>query len=208
MRTKSSVIFDWGGVLMRTEDYTPRHNWDQRLGLPLGTVESIVHGVKAWQQAQLGKLDLDMYWMEVGTKLGLNANQLVELRQDFYRGDRLDGNLVTLIHRLRKRSFSVGLLSNNTYELKGELAKAGLYDLFDAVVISAEIGVMKPAPAAYYAILERLNTAPQEAIFIDDSPVNVAAAQVIGMEAILFTPSLELETILSKRLDGYVNNKT
>lgn len=193
---------------MRTEDYTPRHNWDQRLGLPLGTVESIVHGVKAWQQAQLGKLDLDMYWMEVGTKLGLNANQLVELRQDFYRGDRLDGNLVTLIHRLRKRSFSVGLLSNNTYELKGELAKAGLYDLFDAVVISAEIGVMKPAPAAYYAILERLNTAPQEAIFIDDSPVNVAAAQVIGMEAILFTPSLELETILSKRLDGYVNNKT
>jgi HAD superfamily hydrolase (TIGR01509 family) len=209
MRMRTAVIFDWGGVLMRTEDYTPRHNWDRRLGLPAGTVESVVHGIGAWQQAQQGKLSPDAYWAAVGAELKLEADQLNELRQDFYCGDRLNENLVTLIRRLRRGDdIAIGLLSNNIADLREELIQTGLNALFDAVVISAEIGVMKPAPAAYDAILGRLNLSPHEALLVDDSPANVAGAQAIGMKAVLFTPTLELETILSKWLDQHADNKT
>jgi len=203
-----AVIFDWGGVLMRTEDYTPRHNWDRRLGLPAGTIESVVHGIRAWQQAQQGKLSPDAYWAAVGAELKLEADQLNKLRQDFYRGDRLNENLVALIRRLRGDNVAVGLLSNNIADLRKELIQTGLDALFDTVVISAEIGAMKPAPAAYYTVLERLNLSPHEALLVDDSPANVAGAQAVGMKAVLFTPTLELETILSKWLDQYAGNKT
>ncbi len=208
MRMRVAVIFDWGGVLMRTEDYTPRHNWDRRLGLPAGTIESVVHGIRAWQQAQQGKLSPDAYWAAVGAELKLEADQLNKLRQDFYRGDRLNENLVALIRRLRGDNVAVGLLSNNIADLRKELIQTGLDALFDTVVISAEIGAMKPAPAAYYTVLERLNLSPHEALLVDDSPANVAGAQAVGMKAVLFTPTLELETILSKWLDQYAGNKT
>lgn len=60
---KRSIIFDFGGVLMRTIDYTPRHKWDDRLGLPHGSVEKVVHGSESWRQAQVGQMELQGYWV-------------------------------------------------------------------------------------------------------------------------------------------------
>jgi putative hydrolase of the HAD superfamily len=94
----------------------------------------------------------------------------------------------------------VGLLSNNTLDLYDALAAFELDQLFDAVVISAEIGLMKPDPAAYQAVLERLGVAPQQAIFVDDFPANVDGARAVGMEAVRFTPDLDLAAVLDSWL--------
>jgi hypothetical protein len=64
-----ALIFDWGGVIMYTGDYGPRHAWDRRLGLQEGTVESVVHGIPAWREAQLGQVTLDAYWQAVRVEL-------------------------------------------------------------------------------------------------------------------------------------------
>ncbi|HQE19115.1 MAG TPA: hypothetical protein PK607_11460, partial [Aggregatilineales bacterium] len=64
---------------MRTEDYSPRHAWDARLGMPTGHVESVVHGIEAWQQAQRGEISVDAYWQAVGRELGLDGQALAEL---------------------------------------------------------------------------------------------------------------------------------
>jgi epoxide hydrolase-like predicted phosphatase len=187
-----AVIFDWGGVLMRTVDYSPRHAWDHHLGMPSGAVESIVHGIPAWEQAQLGAITPEAYWGAVQEGLGLDSEALAALREDFYIGDRLDETLVELIVDLRKRGVLIGLLSNNTLDLYDTLAVFELEPLFDAVVISAEIGLMKPNPAAYKVILERLGMAPRQTLFVDDFLTNVEGARAVGMEAILYTPDLDL----------------
>jgi epoxide hydrolase-like predicted phosphatase len=195
-----AVIFDWGGVLMRTLDYSSRHAWDHHLGLPSGAVESIVHGVPAWEQAQRGAITPEAYWEVVRESLGLDSEALAALREDFYIGDRLDKALVELIVDLHEREVLVGLLSNNTLDLYDALAAFELDQLFDAVVISAEIGLMKPDPAAYQAVLERLGVAPQQAIFVDDFPANVDGARAVGMEAVRFTPDLDLAAVLDSWL--------
>lgn len=59
--TKRAVIFDFGGVLMKTVDYSPRHQWDDRLSLPQGSVEKAVHNSDSWTQAQIGKIPLAGY---------------------------------------------------------------------------------------------------------------------------------------------------
>lgn len=198
---RRAVIFDWGGVLMRTADHSPRLGWDARLGRAPGTVEAVVHGIDAWQQAQRGEISEAAYWQAVGEQLGLNADGLAVLRGDFYRGDVLDADLAALIREVRGRGALVGLLSNNSPSLADDLQATGTADLFDAAVISCEIGVMKPDPAAYGAILGRLGAAPARALFIDDSPANVDGARAVGMAAVHYRPGMELRERILAWLD-------
>jgi epoxide hydrolase-like predicted phosphatase len=198
---RRAVIFDWGGVLMRTVDYAPRHAWDARLGLAAGQVEAAVHGIEAWNRAQRGEIGEEAYWQAVAGKLGLDESAAARLRDDFYRGDALDETLIALIRRLRGRGLLVGLLSNNAPSLAAALDAPGLADLFDARAISAEIGVMKPDPAAYHAILARLDVPPGAALFVDDSPANVAGAAAVGMAAVRFTPGLDLDALITTWLE-------
>ena len=80
----------------------------------------------------------------------------------------------------------VGLLSNFSTDLRAMLVEHDLLRRFDALTISAEIGVMKPDAAAYRAVLAMLGMEAQTCVFIDDVPANVAAAQAIGMHGIVF----------------------
>jgi len=199
--TRRAVIFDWGGVLMRTEDHAPRHAWDARLGVPTGHVESVVHGIEAWRQAQRGEISVDAYWQAVGRELGLDGQALAELRANFYRGDRLNVALVELIRDLRAQGVLIGLLSNNTPDLAGELLEHKVLDLFDAQVISAEIGIMKPDPRPYELILQKLGVQPAEALFVDDFAENVEAARVVGMAAVHYQPGVDLRREVEVWLD-------
>jgi putative hydrolase of the HAD superfamily len=164
-------------------------------------VEAVVHGIEAWNQAQRGEIDEATYWQAVADKLRLDEAAVERLRGDFYRGDALHEGLVDVIRELRGRGMLVGLLSNNAPSLAGDLDTLGVADLFDARVISADIGVMKPDPAAYHAILDKLDVPPGGALFIDDSPANVTGAAAVGMAAVRFTPDLDLEAAIATWLE-------
>lgn len=189
---QKAVIFDWGGVLVRTEDYASRHAWDARLGVQRGHVESVVHGIEAWRHAQRGEITVDAYWQAVGRELDLDEHALAELRASFYSGDRLNVELVELMNDLRARGVLVGLLSNNIPELASEMVEREVHDLFDARVISAEIGVMKPDARPYELILEKLGVQPADALFVDDFAENVEAARAVGMAAVHYRAGVEL----------------
>ncbi len=197
-----AVVFDWGGVLMRTEDYTPRHRWDAKLGLPTGAVEKVVHGIPEWGQVQQGQITLDAYWRAVQRRLGLDVEETAALAQGFYRGDRLDADLVTLIRELRRSGVRVALLSNNISALAGEIEELGLGEMFRPQVISADIGVMKPAAGAYQAVLHQLDVDAENTLFIDDSPANVEGARAVGMHALLFRPDMDLANAVQRWLNG------
>ena len=58
---------------------------------------------------------------------------------------------------------------------------------FDAMVVSWEVGCLKPDPAIYQLTLAKLVVRAEEALFVDDRPPNVAGAQAVGMQAMLFS---------------------
>ncbi len=199
---KRAVVFDFGGVLVRTMDYTPRHAWDDRLGLPRGSVERIVHGSDAWREAQLGRLTPEQYWAQVAAELGLDAPLLAQFRRDYFSRDQLDADLVALIEALRTSGHAVGLLSNDTLDLRERLRALGIAALFDPLLISARLGAMKPDPAAYRALLAALGRPPDEVIFVDDLPANVAGAQALGIHAVQYTAGMDLRAALAPLLTG------
>jgi HAD superfamily hydrolase (TIGR01509 family) len=53
--------------------------------------------------------------------------------------------------------------------------------LFDAVVISGEVGMRKPEPEIYLYTLARLGCAPGEAVFVDDLEANIRGAAAVGL---------------------------
>ena len=195
-----SIIFDWGGVLMQTVDREPRFRWDRRLALPKGSVEAVVHGIEAWDRVQLGEIGIVEYWEKVRSQLGLSPTLLAELRNDFYSGDRLNEELITLIKNLRSRGIQIGLLSNNSLELRDMLEAMRLDKLFDALVVSAQIGFMKPAPQAYYIVLEKLKMAPGQALFVDDFQQNIEGALAVGMSVFHFRSNVELHAYIESWL--------
>ncbi len=65
--------------------------------------------------------------------------------------------------------------------------------IFDSLILSYEVGLMKPHPQIYRIALEAAGTWPEETIFIDDLEENVRAAQTLGIKTILYRPETDLE---------------
>jgi len=92
-----------------------------------------------------------------------------------------------LAARFRTDGRRTAMLSNCGPEVIDRVrAQRDVTRYFDAMVISWEVGAVKPEPAIYRTALERLGIAPEEALFVDDRAVNVAGAEAVGMQAMLF----------------------
>jgi putative hydrolase of the HAD superfamily len=180
------VIFDYGRVLAWTQNQEPRAAWERRLGLAPGALTRAVHNEHSWIAAQRGTITIDAHWQEVSMALRLTPADTTALRAAFYAGDVLNVELVACIDRLRARDLRVGLLSNFSADLRAMLGQQDLLRRFDALAISAEIGIMKPEAAAYQAVLAMLQMEAHTCVFIDDVPANIAAAQAVGLHGILF----------------------
>jgi len=123
-----------------------------------------------------------------------------DLESEFFIGDRLDIELVDTIRCLHGR-YKTGLISNALSNVRAAIEdKWHMADAFDAIIISAEIGVMKPDPHIFHFALQSLGVQPAEAVFVDDFAHNVEGARAVGMHAIQFhTPEQvrkDLEAIL------------
>lgn len=184
--TDQAVIVDYGRVLARTLDAQPRTRWERKLGLAAGGLERMVHNEGSWVAAQRGHIAPETHWHDVALTLGLTPAEGAMLRADFYKGDVVNAELVARLDQLRAAGVRTALLSNFSLELRHLLTAQELLQRFDQLVISAEIGVMKPASAAYRAILDKLTLPAQVCVFIDDQPANVEAAQALGLHGIVF----------------------
>jgi len=87
----------------------------------------------------------------------------------------------------REGGGKLAVLSNGVTEILDRVrSQRDLDRTFDAVVVSCEVGCMKPDPAIFRIALERLGVAAGDSLFVDDRAVNVAGAEAIGMNALHF----------------------
>lgn len=186
-----AIIFDFGGVLLRTYDHAYRTRWDDKLGLAHGQFEDYIFNGPVGQVAQLGQATWDEVWREAAQHFNLSPAETKQAKDDFFKGDRFDEELADYIRRLKER-YTIGLLSN-TWQIDG-FAVLGWYNLadaFDVAVTSAELGVMKPDPRIYQAALQRVQAQPEQAVFIDDSAPNIVAARNLGIHTVHFVDPVE-----------------
>lgn len=193
-----AIIWDMGGVIMRTEDPTRRLAMAERFGVQPREIIGLIFESEASRRAQLGEVPAREFWNAAGERYGLRYE---EFMAEFFKGDVIDQELVQSIRKLRPR-YKTGLLSNAFSDLRHWITEWKIGDAFDSMVISAEVNLMKPDPAIYSLAARQLGVAPQAAIFIDDLAENIEGAKRFGMQGIQFVSREQTLRELEKMLNG------
>ena len=200
--TIRSIFIDFGGVIVRTEDKEPRRLQAEKLGLTNRDLEKIIFESESSQRASTGEISEDDHWQAVARKLAVTREEADKITAQFFAGDRADNSLIDFLRSLRPER-KVCLISNAWSGLRTFITRQKIDDVFDAMVISAEVGLIKPDPQIYRLALAKLGARPEESVFIDDVPANVAAARSIGMTGIDFAQPEQVLEELKLLLDDH-----
>lgn len=93
-------------------------------------------------------------------------------------------DLIDELTRTENRLFVLSNMQLASIEYLEE--RYDIWDMFDGIVISSRIRMVKPEPQIYEYLLTRYDLKPEETVFIDDTPENLAAASVAGIKTIRF----------------------
>jgi putative hydrolase of the HAD superfamily len=180
----SALLVDFGGV-MTTSVWDSFADFCREKGLEEGTVKRLFRedpeALNDLRALETGSIEEAEFERRFATRLGLDdATDLIE---SMFRGMLPCEPIVDAVRAAGDRGIKTGLISNSwsTSHYDREL----LEELFDTVVISAEVGLHKPQPEIYLVAAERLVEPPEQCVFVDDLRENCAGAEAVGMTAIL-----------------------
>ena len=189
----STVIFDLGGVLI---DWDPRHLYrklfaDDEAAMELFLATVCTH---EWNRCQ----DAGRSFAEGARLLKAEHPDQAELIDAY--GIRFDemiagpiGGSIAILAELRergKRLFGLTNWSAETYPVA--LQRFEFLRWFRGILVSGEIGLIKPDPRIFGLLIERFGIDPQRAVYVDDVEANIAAAEPFGIHAIHFTTPARL----------------
>lgn len=183
-----AVIFDYGMVLSNppvaaahermvaasglSSETLDRHYWNNRHNYDLGLT-----GREFW-----GKIAAD-----AGTVF--TPAQVVNLiESDILMWTSVNEEMLAWVAALKSAGIRTAVLSNMVWEILLHMQKRfGWLSGFDQLTWSCELGIAKPDPEIYLYTCEGLGVTPEDTLFLDDKPENVAAAEKLGMKGIQFT---------------------
>jgi putative hydrolase of the HAD superfamily len=97
------------------------------------------------------------------------------------------------VERAAARGWRPAILSNAPRDVARAIDAEPWLAPFSPRIFSCDLRAVKPEIAAYRATLDRLGAAPDEVVFFDDRPANVAAARGLGIRAEVFTDPAQLD---------------
>src|SRR4051812_17659265 len=178
-----AVLFDFGGVLT-TSVWDSFAAFCRSEGLNPDAIKNLFRtdpeALKELRGLETGELSETDFEATFGKRLGLrNPDGLID---SMFAGMEPLEPMVEAVRQIRASALMTGLVSNSwsTEHYDRKL----LAELFDAVVISAEVRLHKPEPEIYRLAAERLGVSPAECLFVDDLKENCEGAEAVGMTAI------------------------
>ncbi|MFL5870313.1 MAG: HAD family hydrolase [Solirubrobacterales bacterium] len=182
-----ALVVDFGGVLT-TSIWPAFAAFCESEGLAPNTVLELFRGdaeaLRLLRGLETGALSEAEFERRFAGLLGIAEHDGLIAR--LFAGLRPDERMIAAVRAARSAGLKTGLISNSW--------GLGIYDraptdLFDAAVISGEVGVHKPQPEIYLLACRRLGVEPTAAVFVDDLRENCAGAEAVGMTAVLHRDS-------------------
>lgn len=186
------VCSDIGGVVVEVESDRLMHQLAMLLGRPFEEVQAAVFHPELLLPFELGRIGARTYYegLKGRLKLPWTYEQFVRAWNGIFRENR---DVVEILQRLRQRHRLMALTNTNELHLDHIKATIPSLGLFEEWVASCDVGLRKPDPQIYLLALERMGIRPSQAIYIDDRPELVEAGRGIGLTAIRFETSQQLQ---------------
>ncbi|HVQ96802.1 MAG TPA: HAD family phosphatase [Mycobacteriales bacterium] len=205
-----ALLIDYGGVLT-TPPADSFRRWLAEDRLDRARFRELMHG---WLAAdapgnvahdlETGRLTPEEFERRLIAELVRPDGSTAEptgLLSRMFAGMEAETSMIDVVRRLHVAGVRTGLVSNSwgfSYPTEGWA------DLFDAVVISGEVGARKPEPEIYLMAAAQLRVPPSACVFVDDLAANVRGAAAVGMIGVhhtgLTTTVDELEILFDRSL--------
>ena len=141
-------------------------------------------------KASLGEMTARDFWQAVGID--------PQLEDEYLQRFELTGGLPDFLQKAKSRGVGIWCLSNDLAEWSQKLrTRFGLEKYFRGFIISGNVGLRKPDPMIFRLLLERSGVPMQQLLFVDDNPINIAAAAELCIASVLFSPACDSK--LSKK---------
>lgn len=194
MIPKKALIFDFGGVLL---DWNPRHLYKKLFNGDSDALENFLNEVdfNAWNL----ELDKGHSFSDGVSELSARYPQYTMFIQAFHARwqETIRGPIqatIDMLQPLKTNGYSLYGLTNWSAE-KFQLVRQNypFFDLFEYILVSGEVNLVKPDSRIFQLLLTKMNREPQDCIFIDDSLINILAAQELGFMTIHYKSPEQLK---------------
>jgi 2-haloacid dehalogenase len=191
--TIEAVVFDLGGVVI---DWNPRYLYRRLFRGDDAAMERFLAEVVTpeWNLQQ----DAGRPWAEAIELLAREHPDQQKLIRAYHERwpETLGGSIdesVAVLAELRDRPVRLFALTNWSAEtFPTALERYEFLAWFEAIVVSGEVGLVKPDPGIFRHLIERNRLEPGSTVFVDDSPANVEAARAQGLVGLLFESPIQL----------------
>ena len=193
-----NILFDMGQVLIRFD----RDYFMERLGVSEEDRALLMREVYLsveWVQMDRGTLCEEEAFRKIAPRLPQRLHETA--MKLICMWDRpileVDG-MYELAEELKALGYGIYLLSNASLRQHEYWPRIEASRFFDGTLISSDEGVIKPQPEIYRLILERFGLKADETVFLDDTLVNIEAAEKLGIHGIWFKGKEQAECELRK----------
>ncbi len=181
-----NIIFDLGGVVLNWEpeklikDAFPDMTFREKISTEL-------HEHPDWTELDRGNLSFEEAALRAESRTGIPASDILNMLNQVGKVLIPKNDTLKLIEELHKKGHKLYVLSNMSLEVADYLEEEhSFWDMFNGIVYSARINLIKPESEIFYYILDKYNLKPEETVFFDDMKVNVDSALRLGIHGIQF----------------------
>jgi epoxide hydrolase-like predicted phosphatase len=179
-----AIIFDAGGVIIDHKQHLKKLI---KIFNPKDKKQFWININKYSGDLSVNKISEKEYWKIIAKLEGKNPkdipNNLWEI--DYEKLTKINKKIINLIKRLKK-NYKTILISNTLKSHAKINRKRGLFDYFDDILNSCDVGLTKENPQIFYLAVKRNNLNFNECIFIDDVETFLNVASKLGIKTILF----------------------
>ena len=194
-----AIVFDYGNVLV---EWNPRYIYQRYFPNDPEAMERFLDEVDFMEwNAQQDKCRTFKEGVAALSKEFPHYAHLIQAYHDHWKDSigAAHWGTVEIMKQLKQAGYPLYGLSNWSAEtFPHTREKYDFFDLFDDMVISGEVGHVKPQPEIFHILLEKVGRPAQECLFIDDSLANIQQAERIGFATIHFQSSEQLKTALNE----------
>jgi putative hydrolase of the HAD superfamily len=186
MYLPKAILFDLGRVLVPFEFNRAYREMEALTGLPAAGIRERLAATNLFREFETGNMEPEAFASAVMQVLEFQCDmpEFARIWNSIFLPETLIPEAAIRNLRLRYRL----ILVSNTNRLHFEMLEKNysIFQYFSGYILSYQVRAMKPDPAFYAAALQMAGCLPEECVFIDDLPENVAGARHAGFDGIVF----------------------